>query len=116
MRPVLTPDEVADQLGVSRKTVYRLINEGQIRAKKIGPRSIRVTQDALEGYLTGQEGPTCDRLGCGRMAVKKIGITHGEASETFVCSLHWSLDYEGRLGTHVPVTDLDHQHTQEVST
>ena len=119
MTQVMTVPEAAEKLGISSKTAYRLIREGQIRAKKLGPRMTRVTQKALDDYLSKDLTVVeCDRFGCDRPAVKRIGIAHADSSETYCCELHWALDYEGRLGPNVQVEDLhsDHQlDTQEVS-
>lgn len=42
--------EIAEQLRVSRMTVYRLIHSGDLPAIQVG-RSFRVTEDALDTYL-----------------------------------------------------------------
>lgn len=46
----LTVAEVADQMRVSRMTVYRLVHGGELPAVRVG-RSFRVPQDALDAYL-----------------------------------------------------------------
>lgn len=43
-----TMEEAARYLGVSAKTIRRRITDGTIRAKKFGPRTIRVDMDSLE--------------------------------------------------------------------
>lgn len=43
-----TMEEAARYLGVSAKTIRRRITDGTIRAKKFGPRVIRVDMDSLE--------------------------------------------------------------------
>jgi len=43
-----TMEEAARYLGVSAKTIRRRITDGSIRAKKFGPRTIRVDMDSLE--------------------------------------------------------------------
>lgn len=45
--------EVAEQLGVSAKTVYRLIHKGAFEPIKIGS-STRIDQEELEGYIQSQ--------------------------------------------------------------
>lgn len=47
---LLTVDEVAAIMHVSRMTVYRAVRSGELRAKHFG-RTIRVPQSALEEYL-----------------------------------------------------------------
>lgn len=46
----LTVNEVAEQMRVSRMTVYRLVHAGDLPAIRVG-RSFRVPQDALDAYL-----------------------------------------------------------------
>lgn len=46
----LTVAEVAELMRVSRMTVYRLVNRGELPAVRVG-RSFRVPQDALDAYL-----------------------------------------------------------------
>jgi excisionase family DNA binding protein len=47
---LLTVNEVADLLRVSRMTVYRLIKEGQLAAIRVG-RSYRLREDDVDEYL-----------------------------------------------------------------
>lgn len=53
-RKYLTPQEVADYLGISRRTAYELIYRGDIAAKKFG-RSVRVAKDELLRYERGSD-------------------------------------------------------------
>lgn len=46
----LTVTEVAEQMRLSRMTVYRLVHAGDLPAIRVG-RSFRVPQDALDAYL-----------------------------------------------------------------
>ena len=48
---VLTLDQVADLLQVSRRTVNRLVREGRLRPARIG-RSPRVTPQELAAYVS----------------------------------------------------------------
>jgi excisionase family DNA binding protein len=50
---LLTVNEVADLLRVSRMTVYRLIKEGQVAALRVG-RSYRLREDDVDHYLSGR--------------------------------------------------------------
>ena len=50
MTVVLTLDQVAEQLQVSRRTVNRLVAAGRIRVIRIG-RQPRVTERELDAYL-----------------------------------------------------------------
>lgn len=51
---VLTAGEVALRLRVSVMTVYRLIEDGSLRALRIG-RSFRIPTEALDDYLRRAE-------------------------------------------------------------
>lgn len=48
---LLTVNEVADLLRVSRMTVYRLIKEGSMPALRVG-RSYRLREDDVDDYLS----------------------------------------------------------------
>lgn len=47
--------EAAARLGVSDKTVYRLISTGRIKAKSLGPRKTRIEESALQAYVDSCE-------------------------------------------------------------
>ena len=51
---VFTVPEVANQLCVSKSTVYRLIRSGQIRTLKVGD-ATRIRRRALEQFLDKAE-------------------------------------------------------------
>ncbi|GAA2075614.1 helix-turn-helix domain-containing protein [Aeromicrobium halocynthiae] len=46
----LTVAEVAEQIRVSKMTVYRLVHSGEIEAIRVG-RSFRVSEEAVRAYL-----------------------------------------------------------------
>jgi excisionase family DNA binding protein len=46
-------DEVAALLGVSKWTVYRLVNAGQLKLIKIGKRASGVPADSLRNLMRG---------------------------------------------------------------
>jgi putative molybdopterin biosynthesis protein len=48
--PLLRPADAAERLAVSRKTVYRLIDRGELRAIHVG-RVVRIDPDDLDRYL-----------------------------------------------------------------
>lgn len=48
---VLTPQEVADILRVTRRTVYAYINNGDIKAINIGARKKGITLAELRRYM-----------------------------------------------------------------
>lgn len=45
----LTVAETAQRLGVSTRTVYQWIRDGELSAERIGPRLWRVREDKLPG-------------------------------------------------------------------
>lgn len=49
---LLTVDEIAAELRVSRMTIYRLVHAGTIPSIRVG-RSFRVYRTALTAYLNG---------------------------------------------------------------
>lgn len=51
--PLLTANEVAEQLRVSTMTVYRLVRRGELPAVRVG-RNYRIRQRDLAAYLEGQ--------------------------------------------------------------
>lgn len=49
-REIMTPDQAADYLQVSRETIYRYIREGKLTASKLG-RSYRISKPSLDLLL-----------------------------------------------------------------
>jgi excisionase family DNA binding protein len=49
-RPLLTPREAAELMAVSRKTIYREIDRGELPALKVG-HQLRIDPDELRAYL-----------------------------------------------------------------
>ena len=47
----MTVADVAGILKVSKMTVYRLIQTGALAGQHVGPRTIRVSAEALRSYL-----------------------------------------------------------------
>ena len=47
-------DQVAEMLGMSRRTVYRLLESGELESHNDSPgrRGLRVTVDSVENYLS----------------------------------------------------------------
>jgi excisionase family DNA binding protein len=50
MEKLLTPDQVAEYLAVSRKTVYRIINSGKLNAIKVES-ILRIPEESLKEYV-----------------------------------------------------------------
>lgn len=47
----LTVTNVADNLNLNRKTVYALIDQGELKASYITPRALRVSAESVEALL-----------------------------------------------------------------
>jgi excisionase family DNA binding protein len=56
MDQLFTVPEAAQQLRVSKPTVYRLIRDGDLRSFKIGGRLRRVPASAIEEFVARQCG------------------------------------------------------------
>ncbi|BDG17780.1 helix-turn-helix transcriptional regulator [Thermus scotoductus] len=52
---LLTIPEVARALGLSTRTIWKLINEGKLKRVHPTPRSSRVTRESLEAFLRSLE-------------------------------------------------------------
>lgn len=48
---VLTVEEVTKILGMGRNAVYRAIAAGDIPSFRVGPKLIRISKKALEGFI-----------------------------------------------------------------
>ena len=46
----LTPAEIAEKLKVTRRTVYKWIDEGKLRAYKIGV-NVRIKREDLDAFI-----------------------------------------------------------------
>ena len=44
---LLKPSKVCGQLNITLKTVHRLIERGELKAVKLGPRSTRIYEDSV---------------------------------------------------------------------
>ncbi|MFZ2509777.1 MAG: helix-turn-helix domain-containing protein [Gordonia sp. (in: high G+C Gram-positive bacteria)] len=50
---LLNINQVAEITGFSAKTIRRRIADGTLRAQRIGPRAIRITESDLEAWIGG---------------------------------------------------------------
>jgi excisionase family DNA binding protein len=48
---LLSPEEVAEVLGVSRLTVVRWVRSGKLKGQKLGKKTIRVKASDLEAFI-----------------------------------------------------------------
>lgn len=51
---LLTPEDVARELSISRRQVYNLTRSGALPSIKMGHRTVRVKREALEEYIRGK--------------------------------------------------------------
>ena len=56
-RPLLTAEDVAEELGLHARTVRRHIREGRLEAQKVG-KSWRITREAMSRYAGLPEAPS----------------------------------------------------------
>jgi PAS domain S-box-containing protein/excisionase family DNA binding protein len=103
----LTITQVAQRLGVHPKTIYRLVEGGQIPAVKVG-RLWRVSAEALARYERGQDGAPAAGLGSAPVAASAGSTSQaGEARYRELWDnandILYTLDLDGRL------TDLNRQ-------
>jgi excisionase family DNA binding protein len=54
MSELLTPKQVADALSVQLPTVYRYITNGDLVAKRMGPKLLRIEKTELDKFMKGQ--------------------------------------------------------------
>lgn len=53
-RIAFSPQEVAEMLGVSVSTMYRIIRQGDIKVRRVGARNYRILAADIDAYLDGQ--------------------------------------------------------------
>ena len=51
-RPIMTPDEVCEDLRISRRTLGRMVADGRLRAVHIGGQ-LRIPRVEVQNYLAG---------------------------------------------------------------
>ena len=54
LEPMLTPEEVAKLLNVSKATLCRLTKRGEIPHKRIGERVVRYSRSAIAAWMKGE--------------------------------------------------------------
>jgi excisionase family DNA binding protein len=55
--PLLTIQQVAERLNVSRWSAYRLVREGALRPVRLSPKRLRFTPEAVEEAVRLAERP-----------------------------------------------------------
>ena len=77
MEHVLMPGEVADELRVSTRTVYRLLTEGEITHVRIN-RMIRIPRESVERYIDRQTRTASGELGGQDVEHSGDGVVSGD--------------------------------------
>ncbi|MBN1867928.1 helix-turn-helix domain-containing protein [Candidatus Sumerlaeota bacterium] len=54
---------VAKLLDVSKKRVYQMVHEGKLDAVRLGPRSMRITHESIERFITEGRHKNREELG-----------------------------------------------------
>jgi excisionase family DNA binding protein len=67
-KAVYSIEEVAELLGLHRATISSFISRGELRAAKLGHRTVRVTHEALMDFLQHKEEETREDLETRRAA------------------------------------------------
>lgn len=70
--PLLRVQEAAALLRVSKWTIYRWIEEGRLRATKIGLGSLRIFRASLNGLIEGQRTDQVSQEKDGRGKVVRL--------------------------------------------
>lgn len=52
---LLTVPQAAERLGISRIEAYQLVKAGEIPAKRLSPRRIRISELALQQWIDSKE-------------------------------------------------------------
>lgn len=60
MDELLSVDETADWLAISKPTIWRMIRRGEIPVVKIGQRTIRIKMSDIEDYIQAHHGKITD--------------------------------------------------------
>jgi excisionase family DNA binding protein len=55
---LLSPQEVADQIGCSKETILRRIRTGKLSAYKLGSRTYKISQSQIDEFLKNSEMET----------------------------------------------------------
>jgi len=55
---LLSPQEVADQIGCSKETILRRIRTGRLSAYKLGSRTYKISQSQIDEFLNDSEMET----------------------------------------------------------
>lgn len=61
MTPLLSPEDVARQCGLSRRAVYRAIERGELRASRLCSR-LRIRPEDVDAWIAANAVETAERL------------------------------------------------------
>jgi excisionase family DNA binding protein len=73
IKPAYSVDEVAALLGLHRVTVSGYINTGELKAARLGYRTVRITHEALMEFLHQKEQESSEQLARRRARLKRSG-------------------------------------------
>src|SRR5205823_2105059 len=109
MEKVLTTQEVADRLGVDKKTVLRYLHANKLKGVRIG-RDYRIPETSLTNLLTNTNGASAPRNTALITAVvnQKGGVGKSTTTFNLGVALH-------RMDRRVLLVDLDPQGALSVS-
>ncbi len=110
MESLLSTQQVADRLGVDKKTVLRYLHQGKLKGSRIG-RDYRIPESAVGTLLAGSTSPTVNSAPSATVTAivnQKGGV--GKTTTTF--NLGVALQRQGR---RVLLVDLDPQAALSVS-
>ena len=57
--PLMSVQRAAEMLDVSPKSIYRYIDEGKLRATRLGPRTLRVYADSVTALIDAGDSHPC---------------------------------------------------------
>ncbi len=62
LTPLLSPNEVAEYLGVRLKTVHEYVRRGELGCIEVSPRDRRFTEDQLQEFIKRKTKPPKKRI------------------------------------------------------
>lgn len=57
---LLTPADVAKELGLNKRTIYAMLRSGELPHVDLGYRTKRIRRSALDEYIKQHEGEACN--------------------------------------------------------
>lgn len=108
---LLTPDEAAAMLRVTRARVLALVRGGAIGSVKVGERTIRIPRSALDLYIRGAYNPARDEEGASKSARQRAGVRLPRGRRTPEASVvrdrDSRVDARRRSGPPIPIRRVE---------